>query len=87
MRLVCKECGGTKFNMCVEGSVEFDLRLEDGEVLMDGTDFQYFFAEAASNTFFCSDCGHEFEGARKLYEGELEYDSVEQSLRSVDITE
>lgn len=78
--LVCKECGSNEFNMCVEGSVEFNLRLEEGEVLMDNTDFQYFFAEAATTTFFCSNCGHEFEGAKKLYEGELEYDEVSEHL-------
>lgn len=64
------ECGGRSFNMEIKGSLEFGIRLEVDELLMDEPDFNYNYAEPTSVKFYCNNCGKEFKGAKELYNGE-----------------
>lgn len=68
--IYCKACGeGMSFNMEVRGSLEFGLKLEVNEILMDEPNFQYSYAEATSDEFYCNNCGAHYQGAKALFNG------------------
>lgn len=69
----CSECKKEmNFSMEVRGGLAFRLRKEGNEILMDVPDFQYDFAEATSDSFYCDNCGKEYRGARDLFDGVAE---------------
>lgn len=66
----CRECGEELHaNMEVRGSLEFNLRIERDEVLVDNSNFQYAYSEPTSDIFYCNECGAEYTGAKNLYDG------------------
>ena len=76
--LYCRECGEVlSANIDVRGTIEFGLRLEGTEVLMDEPDFQYEFSESLSDEFSCNNCGAKYTGAKELYSGNTELSEKE----------
>lgn len=77
----CRECKKEmNFSMEVRGGLAFRLRKEGNEILMDVPDFQYDFAEATSDRFYCDNCGKEYQGARDLFDGVAEINSEKRNI-------
>ena len=69
---LCKECKQGSFNMEIKGSLEIGIKREVNEMLIDEPNFQYNFAEPTSDVLYCNNCGAEYTGAKKLFDGVVE---------------
>lgn len=69
----CSKCGNIlSINFDIRGSMNADLRIEDGQILLDEPDFNYEYSEATSDNFYCNSCGEEYDQCHKLWDEGLD---------------